>query len=235
MPVRPDVQRDWGRADRFGDQIEDIIRANAGAIISVGTATAEQDQRQATDLVVRTDAGALAARVRFDIKWRDLTLRCARLRGGEWVYGFEAQKIAEGWGDWYCYIWVSEMERELDDWVFVDLDAIRAAGLIEAPQWLVRDRDKENTDGRTRFTWITLDEIIAADALVASSDDMELAEAEVEEVTVPRGPYRFRCKCPVPEIGRDGRCVRCRGNPQQPEPMVWVGWNNPDPLARGPS
>lgn len=56
-----------------------------------------------------------------------------------------------------------------------------------------------------------------------------------EEPRPVPGPYRFRCICRFPDLTSDGRCARCWGNPDQDDPMTWVGWHNPDPLARGPS
>lgn len=96
-------------------------------IVVLREATLEEDRQRATDLVLEA-SGSVAVRVRQPeyLRYRDLTLRA-------WVEGrerTELDKIREGWGRWYFYAW-SDGRDGLAAWMLVDLDRLRASGLLE--------------------------------------------------------------------------------------------------------
>lgn len=70
------------------------------------------------------------------------------------------------------------------DYVLVDLDAVRAAGLIE--QAISADRVKVNEDDVTSFTWIPLEELELAGAVL----DLELEGFRLTS----SGPW-WVCRC----------------------------------------
>lgn len=82
------------------------------------------------------------------------------------------------------------------DYVLVDLDAVRAARLIERA--IADDRRTVNTDEVTSFTWITLDELEDADAVL----DMDLGG----QTPVTSGPW-WVCRCGRKLYEHAGRTV----------------------------
>lgn len=167
MPPKDwDLDKDW--ADGYGAQIARIIKANVGALIDVRTASAEQDIKQATDLVVSVPAGEIALRIRReDCAYRDLTLRYRRRGQTGWADNFEVQKILAGFARWYFYAWTKG--RDIGDWMLVDLEIVRESGLIEDA--IDEGREKTNDDGATTFTWLTRAELWGIGAIVAENTD----------------------------------------------------------------
>jgi len=168
--MRRDVQHDFDWADGFGAQIAGILKANVGALIDVRAASPKQDLRQATDLVVSVPEGEVAVRLRRgNIIYRHLTLRYQRRqsRSHIWETGYEVSKILAGFARWYLYAWTRG--TAIVEWVIVDLDVVRSSGLIEDA--IEEGRLRENKDGKTTFTWLTLGELHAIGAVVAAETD----------------------------------------------------------------
>lgn len=171
-------EQDKGWADGFGEQIRSILQRNVGQMVSVRSATDDEDAQRATDLVVTLDTGDVALRVRRDdCRFRDLTLRYRRRPWGAlehpFVDGYEVDKIIEGYARWYLYLWTAG--STVKDWLLVDLDVVRAARLIEAA--VENGRERENTDRVTTFTWLELGELSTAGAVVATTLDEARAAA----------------------------------------------------------
>lgn len=104
-----DWRYDAAWADGYLPEIKAILARNAFHFQSFERASAKEDQRQATDLVVETQRGAIAVRVRRDrISFRDLTIRLERRThpDAEWRRGYEADKLLAGWAAAYLYCWV---------------------------------------------------------------------------------------------------------------------------------
>lgn len=114
-------ERDKEWADTFLPEIERVLRSASPYMVTVEIATDDDDQRHATDYVLRVSSGAVACRVRDAARcpWRDLTLRSGRDSGATTELG----KILKGWADWYLYAW-ADGDRFID-WVLVDLGAFR--------------------------------------------------------------------------------------------------------------
>lgn len=140
-------------ADGYLPQVEIAVRAVAGQIIEIREGTEDEDRKEATDYVVHVASGTIACRVRDDCKYRDLTLRASLPSGAK----TELAKIKEGWGRWYLYMWVNG--DRVDDWIFVDLDKLRASGLLEDK------RRQRNPDGVT-FLPLPAPKLVAAGCMV---------------------------------------------------------------------
>ena len=91
-------ESDKAWADRYLPEIERVVKLMAHKIISIEVSAPEADQFQATDYIVRADAGDIACRIR---KWQyfgrfhDFTLRARRPSG----ISTEVSKIKDGYGD----------------------------------------------------------------------------------------------------------------------------------------
>jgi hypothetical protein len=112
-------------------------------MLSLRRASESEDLREATDWVAETDRGTIAVRIRRLYYWteyRDLTIRAWR-RGNKRT---ELEKIKGGWARWYLYAW-SDGKGDLWDWIFVDLDKLRASGLLDNEEFI------KNPDCRTAF------------------------------------------------------------------------------------
>ena len=137
----------------------------------------------------------VAVRVRRpDCRWRQLTLRYRRLVAGRWSNEFEVDKILAGFARWYFYGWTEGREPLLwlGDWMIVDLDEVRASGLIEDA--IEEGREKENDDHCTTFTWITVDELHEVGALVASDICRTPTRREIMRKHIPRAIARLQSK-----------------------------------------
>jgi hypothetical protein len=120
------------------------LALNALALFDFKIASAQEDLKDATDMVITTSGEKkIAVRIRRGNVWqRDLTIRAWRASGvkTEWP------KIKEGAGDYYLYGWEGPEKLSLVDWVLVDLHQLRASGLMECQWNLIR-----NPDGLTGF------------------------------------------------------------------------------------
>jgi hypothetical protein len=146
------------RANRMTPLVCDILRQNAGVIVEVVPASDEDDMHHATDLVIRVTAGDVAVRVRW-CRFRDWTIRAWRATGAT----TELAKIKAGFARWCFYGWANPSET-FDAWMLIDLDKVRATGLLDEG-W----RAKSNRDGQTDFLAIPA-AVLAARGLLSASD-----------------------------------------------------------------
>jgi hypothetical protein len=97
-------------SDDYRPELEAVLKYCAADLLAITDATKTQDRQQATDLVLTTTVGTIAARVRRPGYWqRDLTLRLHRRVHGRWQRGFEADKIIAGFADLYIYAWTHDV------------------------------------------------------------------------------------------------------------------------------
>jgi len=151
--MKSEFERDMAWSDRWLPKVAEILKSQAMHLISITKASREDDVHKATDMVVKIEGGEVAVRLRRPYyNFRDLTIRAVR-KG----YQTELAKIQKGFARWYLYGWIGD---EIDEWILVDLDKLRASGLLEnrAP--------KMNQDGQTGFIAIPCDEL--GDCIVAS-------------------------------------------------------------------
>lgn len=148
-----------GLSTRLFAQVEGIIRYNIGRLVDIRLAPYADDAKKATDLVISIDSGTVALRVRdAGCPFRDFTIRSSVPSGKQ----TELHKLREGYGRWYLYCWRTR-SGVIRDWILVDMDKMRASGL------LYRERqDIKNPDG-TCFRVFTIDELRKNDCIVAAS------------------------------------------------------------------
>jgi len=159
--MRSDVKIDWAWADGHMGAIVEILKENAMHLLSVKVASSKQDLKRATDLIISVVGGDVAVRIRrpeYRKRWQELTVRAWRL--GD--IPTELHKIRDGWADWYLYAW-SNGNGGLQDWLLVDLNAMRQSGLLKDPK-IIRNRD-----GRTGFCAFGVGTLKVNQCLVASS------------------------------------------------------------------
>ena len=157
--MRADVKKEFEWASQYNGKVMEIIRKLAGKIINVREGTPTEDMKQATDMVVEVNVGAIAVRVRrikFNNPYDDVTIR-SYSRGNK----TEIHKIKEGWGSWYLYAW-----DRCNNWVFYDIDRLRDSGLLE-------DEIKQipNGDG-TRFHSISVKTLDKHEVIVDCSENI---------------------------------------------------------------
>ena len=137
--MMPDVRRDWTRADAYFPAIERILKSIAGHFLAIEAADPDADVRRATDYVLKIEGSDMAVRVRgpgYGARYRDWTIRAGRASGAE----TELSKLRRGCGRWYLYGW-GDGRADLIDWVLIDLDAVRASGILDMDWRAIRNRD----------------------------------------------------------------------------------------------
>jgi len=145
------------------DQIEKVIRKNAGELIEIRPATKEEDMKQATDLVVTVETGKIAIRVRnlyFNNPYTDVTIRSFN-KG----LPTEIHKIRNGWGRWYLYIW-----KYSNDWIFYDLDLLRQFNYLDNKN--IYNKQIPNYDG-TKLIPIDICNLHKHDIIVSCSNNVQ--------------------------------------------------------------
>lgn len=159
--LRLDVQRDWNWSDGFLPDIQKILIQNAFYVFEVKGASAQQDLKQATDLLLTVSGKkSVAVRIRRDnCRYRDLTIRARRTSGAK----TELEKIKEGNGDLYLYGWALGT-NSVREWMLVDLHKLRASGLLEH-NWSL----KKNTDNTTQFIAIPYSPLSECGCILAAN------------------------------------------------------------------
>jgi len=146
------VNKQW--ADGYLPQIQRVIREVAPQLITIRVSTRSEDVHQASDYVVVTEQGSIGCRVRRPHTWErygDVTFR-SKVRGTRKT---EIDKILEGWGRWYLYAWaLDNTSTDLEAWVFLDLDQLRASGLL-----LKKMREIDNYDSSSKFKRINIPDL----------------------------------------------------------------------------
>jgi len=150
------TDREW--SDKYLPQVSEILRANAMHIVKVAIADNDVDCREATDMTVDVTGGQVAVRVRRPyMHYRDLTIRSWRASGAK----TEIHKLRDGFGDWYLYGWTNG-QNQIGEWILVDLDKVREAGLLDSPR-----KEIPNSDRRTRFVAIGIPELERSGCIVS--------------------------------------------------------------------
>lgn len=143
-------------------EIRRILALNALALFDFQIATAQQDIKEATDMVITTSGQkAIAVRIRrSNVTFRDLTIRAYRTSGAT----TELEKIKEGAGDYYLYAWEASQSLSIGDWVLVDLHRLRHSGLLDHA-W----RRIANTDRKTEFIAIPVKVLREYDCVISGT------------------------------------------------------------------
>lgn len=139
QPLSMDTRWDWGWSDGFIPEVRRILIQCALHLFKFTIATAHQDLKQATDFMVTIAAvhdigiAVRLRRPRYD--YRDLTIRAARVSG----VPTELDKLRDGKADFYLYGWTEGWA--IREWMLIDLDKLRASGLLDRPWKLIRNYD----------------------------------------------------------------------------------------------
>lgn len=148
---------DWEWSDTHLEEAIDILKANSMHMLTVNIATPDADMKRSTDLVITIEGGDVAVRVRrssYLSRYRELTIRAWRSSGVK----TELQKIIEGFGRWYLYLWAGN--DGITDWILVDLNRLRDSTLLNRPYI-------KNKDNATGFIAIKDNELKEAGCLIA--------------------------------------------------------------------
>jgi len=152
-----EFEKNWKFSESWMDEIKRILKSQAMHIVDIEVATPDEDMKQSTDLKIKITSGTVAVRIRRAFyNFRDLTIRSKNGNAKT-----EIHKLREGFARWYLYLWTNE-NKEICDWILVDVDAMRLCGLLadERPT-------KMNKDGYTGFVSYSINELDTAGALVA--------------------------------------------------------------------
>lgn len=151
-----DFEKNWKFSESYMDVIKSILRDNSANIVNIEIAEPEDDMKRSTDLNIKITSGCVAVRIRrANQKYRDLTIRALNGRAKT-----EIHKLREGFADWYLYLWTDE--NGVCDWILVDINKMRAAGLLNTSRAIIL-----NKDGYTGFCTYTILELESAKALVS--------------------------------------------------------------------
>jgi len=142
-------EADRAFADSYRAPVLEILRRDClFALAEVLEADEHRDTKQATDFIVQAAHETIAVRVRSDGRdFRDWTVRSRRDSGAT----TELAKISAGWARWYLYCWTKGAGGPIVEYILIDLDKVRAVGLLTMP-W----REMSNGDG-TYFIAIKVD------------------------------------------------------------------------------
>lgn len=150
-------QKAW--ADSHLNEVNRVIRQLVGKIIDIQPTDPGRDRRYGIDYEVKVVGGSVACRIRRADRYnfRDLTITTHRQSG----VTPEVTKILDGSVRWYLYAWASQ--GRFIDWMFVDLDRVRAMRLIEKS--IEQGRTFPDPEGGV-FTCIPFEELRDSGALV---------------------------------------------------------------------
>ena len=151
------LEKEW--ADGHLDEINRVVRRVAGDIITVTPSSFQRDTTEAIDYDIVVASGQMSCRIRRNRPERDLTMTTRRPSGAK----PEAEKIAGGSVRWYLYAWADE--GRFIDWMFVDLDVVRRARLIDE----ARRRKRERYCHGSKFLFIPFGDLARAGAVLKSS------------------------------------------------------------------
>ena len=160
--MRIDVANNFSLAEGYKPHIRRILKENAGYFLEFEDASEDTDMKEATDILINIRGASIAVRVRKDTRYRDLTIRSEC--GG---YKTEIDKIKEGFGRWYLYLWVNDNEKTVNDWMIIDLNKLRECGILEEVKTSIMNRD-----GRTGFKFYKAKSLFEKDCIVKASFDL---------------------------------------------------------------
>lgn len=138
--------RDMAWSDEYTTQIKDILYQ--AYKIGFAISSIADDRCSVSDMTAISGDIAIGVRVR-KTTYRDVTFR-ARKGTAE----TELAKIRAGKGDKYLYCWSDG--AQIVAWVLIDLDKLRASGLLDNPEI------RANRDGYTAFAIISAQDIYDA-------------------------------------------------------------------------
>ena len=157
--IRFDYATDKEWEETHHAQVKSILAPLMHLLAKLDVASIEKDRSYATDFELKLLGGTIAVRLRrWDCTFRDFTIRSYRTNGTE----TELSKLKKGYAYRYFYGWTNK-QGEIAEWILVDLDKVRRAGLLEKQR-----RPRPNKDGETFFIAIALKELFDEECILAS-------------------------------------------------------------------
>lgn len=141
--------RNWG--DSHESQIKSILAPLMICLAEIVVAPKYKDNKHATDFIVKLKGSDIAVRLRrhSEFPLKDMTIRSWRKNNAK----TELAKLREGYATHYFYGKTNKNDV-ISQWIFIDLNKVRAAKLLE------RERVPTiNSDGETAFITITVEEL----------------------------------------------------------------------------
>lgn len=145
---------------KFHRHYQEILHRNSRMLFTVDQSSIKQDREQGFDYFLSFNKVNVAVRNRsfeYYQRFADFTIR------SESKYGLptEIDKIRNGCGDIYLYVWQNKEGTNLHTYLLVDLEKFRESGLAFAEKRHIRNRDG------TKFYSYTIQELFRADCLLA--------------------------------------------------------------------
>jgi hypothetical protein len=145
---------------RFSRHYQEILHRHSRLIFSISQSSEEQDMKEGFDYFLSFNKVNIAVRNRgyyYLDKFGDFTIRSRSMNGGK----TEIDKIREGCGDIYLYVWQNKKGTNLHTYLLIDLNKFRDSGLADKDKKYVK-----NTDGTCFFSY-TIQELYRADCVLA--------------------------------------------------------------------
>ncbi len=139
---------------KYLDTTIDIIKSlPIGAFIDVTEASALEDTKQATDLILNLDGGQMAWRMRHIDYALGNEARGIRPYGYQWSvrqycrgHKTEIDKLREGFARWYFFGYGDD-DKKIPAYFIIDLDEVRARGVLEMKTIWTTPYNKDGTGG----------------------------------------------------------------------------------------
>lgn len=167
-----EYQQDRGWSDSHESQVKNILAPLMIYLAEIVVASKNKDNKFATDFVVKLKGSDIAVRLRKHSEFPlvDMTIRSWRKNGSK----TELAKLREGCATHYFY-GKTDKNDIITQWFFVDLNKVRANGLLE------KERETTiNSDGETAFIIITVEELEEAGCII----DKRIGNAPNEQTSL---------------------------------------------------
>jgi hypothetical protein len=156
-------QQDRAWESSYHTQVIEILNTLLQYLATLSVAPREMDNKCATDFELKLMGGTVAVRLRRpDCRYRDLTIRAERDSGAV----TELAKIQAGHAFRYFYGW-TDNEGRIKEWMLIDLDKARSAGLLEKKRTLIANKHPDGSPDGTYFIAIKRRELEEAGCLIA--------------------------------------------------------------------
>jgi hypothetical protein len=178
-----DFDSQWKFSQKWMPDVIAILHANSMKFISITNSSQDEDLNKATDLNITIVGGQLGVRVRkSSILKRDFTLRA--INTGH-VTELEKLRNKNDVATWYIYGW--ETNNKLDDWIMVNIQAMKKSGLLYDNR-----KPIPNPDGKTWFNAYTIAELHKSNAIAEFKATSELMISEIKKAGIqPMSRPRF--------------------------------------------
>lgn len=144
------IEMEINRTRIYRPILERIVQKNSHHFVRLQEATIIEDMTEGFDYCLQYNQCKIAVRIRKpECVYRDFTIR----------YRSEFDKIKAGMGNMYLYAWTrnNNNSESIDKYMIIDLDRLRKTSFFNDIDF--DKRVKNNTDGYTKFTHVTKEEL----------------------------------------------------------------------------